>query len=39
MEGVIGYGRVESRARILFDRRSAGAAEGDAVQVVWRETL
>jgi len=39
MEGVIGYGRVESRARILFDRRPAGAADGDAVQVVWRETL
>jgi len=39
MEGVIGYGRVESRARILFDRRASGTGEGEAVQVVWRETL
>ena len=39
MEGVIGYGRVESRARILFERRPAGSVDGEAVQVVWRETL
>ncbi|NCW32530.1 MAG: general secretion pathway protein GspK [Betaproteobacteria bacterium] len=39
MEGVIGYGRVNSRARILYDRNPQGGLEGEAVSVVWRESL
>jgi general secretion pathway protein K len=39
MEGVIGYGRVSSRARILYDRNPQSGLEGEAVSVVWRETL
>ncbi|MFN5143441.1 MAG: general secretion pathway protein GspK [Burkholderiales bacterium] len=39
MEGVIGYGRVSSRARILYDRNPQSGLDGEAVSVVWRETL
>lgn len=39
MEGVIGYGRVNSRARILYDRNPQSGLEGEAVSVVWRESL
>ena len=39
MEGVIGYGRVSSRARILYDRSPQSGLDGEAVSVVWRETL
>ncbi|NDH36343.1 MAG: general secretion pathway protein GspK, partial [Betaproteobacteria bacterium] len=38
MEGVIGYGRVNSRARILYDRNPQSGLEGEAVSVVWRES-
>jgi hypothetical protein len=36
---VIGYGRVSSRARILYDRNPQSGLDGEAVSVVWRETL
>jgi len=39
MEGVIGYGRVSSRARILYDRNPQGSPNAEAVSVVWRESL
>jgi len=39
MEGVIGYGRVSSRARILYDRNPQTTSDGEVVSVVWRETL
>lgn len=39
MEGVIGYGRVSSRARILYDRNPQSSLNAEAVSVVWRESL
>jgi len=39
MEGVIGYGRVSSRARILYDRNPQTSSDGEVVSVVWRENL
>jgi len=39
MEGVILYGRVSSRARILFERNPQPDQDLEAVSVVWRERL